>query len=122
MLDRIKNKSNRPSVQRDTSLTGKDTETQSAQNSTQDLKTQVEALPEVAPRRNIRLIEDIDLGLNQLCQQQGITVETFLEACYLMCDREPELMQSVIGEALSRLKDRKKAGKLRRIYSQLKNV
>lgn len=122
MLDRIKNKSQRPQVKRDTSLTGSEVTTQPLDDQNIDIKSQVDALPEVASRRNIRLLEDIDKSLNELCSKEGITIETFLEATFLACDRNPELLTSVLTEACQRLEERKKAGKLRRLYSQLQSM
>ncbi|NJR56044.1 MAG: hypothetical protein HC768_16625 [Acaryochloris sp. CRU_2_0] len=122
MLNRIKNKSQRPQVQRDTTLSGSDQPTQSLADQNVDIQSQVDVLPEVASRRNIRLLEGIDKSLNELCSREGITIETFLEASFLACDRNPELLASVLDEACQRLEERKKAGKLRRLYSQLQSM
>ena len=143
MLTRIKNRNQRPAVQRDTSLAAQDSaepssnhsqtseaaqkpetvqQVESAQSPAVELEEQLEQMPKVAPRRNIRLEESLDEALQDLCNQTGVTIETFLEACYLACDRDPDLKQTVLEEADSRLKQRKEAGKLRRLYSQLQKM
>jgi hypothetical protein len=145
MLTRIKNRNQRPAVQRDTSLAAQDAtespsdsasapsleSTQVSETSQQaestlspatELEEQLEQMPKVAPRRNIRLEESIDDALQDFCNEAGVTIETFLEACYLACDRDPALKQTVLTEANERLKQRKEAGKLRRLYSQLQKV
>ena len=143
MLTRIKNRNQRPAVQRDTSLAAQDS-TESSSNPSRlseadrepetaqqveppqspaaELEEQLEQMPKVAPRRNIRLEESLDNALQDLCNQTGITIETFLEACYLACDRNSELKQAVLEEADERLRQRKEAGKLRRLYSQLQKM
>ena len=143
MLTRIKNRNQRPAVQRDTSLAAQDsgesssTPSQSSEAGREpeavqqieptlspaaELEEQLEQMPKVAPRRNIRLEESLDDALQDLCNQTGVTIETFLEACYLACDRNPDLKQAVLTEANERLKQRKEAGKLRRLYSQLQKM
>lgn len=143
MLARIKNRNQRPVVQRDTSLSAQDSRESSATASQSsetvqesrteqaaeptlspaaELEEQLEQLPKVAPRRNIRLEESLDDALQDLCNETGVTIETFLEACYLACDRNPDLMQTILQEADERLKQRKQAGKLRRLYSQLQKM
>ncbi|MEM9005829.1 MAG: hypothetical protein AAGE59_20180 [Cyanobacteria bacterium P01_F01_bin.86] len=143
MLTRIKNRNQRPAVQRDTSLAAQDSaessstssqaseathepktikQVEPAQSPAAELEEKLEQMPKVAPRRNIRLEESLDGVLQDLCNQTGVTIETFLEACYLACDRDPNLKQAVIKEADERLKQRKEAGKLRRLYSQLQKM
>ena len=144
MLTRIKNRNQRPAVQRNTSLAAQDSTESSytpsqkseaaqepetvqqvvepTQSPAVELEEQLEQMPKVAPRRNIRLEESLDDALQDLCNQTGVTIETFLEACYLACDRNPELKQAVLEEADERLKRRKEAGKLRRLYSQLQKM
>ena len=143
MLTRIKNRNQRPAVQRDTSLAAQDstelfsTPSQSSESAQEpeivqqveptqspaaELEEQLGQMPKVAPRRNIRLEESLDDALQDLCNQKGVTIETFLEACYLACDRDPDLKQAILKEADERLKQRKEAGKLRRLYSQLQKM
>jgi hypothetical protein len=142
MLTRIKNRNQRPAVQRDTSLSAQDSrdsappsqssealhepevaqEVEPAPSPAAKLEEQLEQMPQVAARRNIRLEESLDDALQDLCNQTGVTIETFLEACYLACDRDPELKQAILQEAGERLGQRKEAGKLRRLYSQLKKM
>lgn len=134
MLSRIKNRRKRPSVQRDTSLAsqGKVEEPQtveppapkptSTQDQIADLQAQLDALPQVGDRRNVRLETSIDTRLPEFCNQNNVTIETFLEAVFLACSRDAELKAIVLEEARERLQQRKRAGQLRRLQSQLKKL
>ncbi|NJL02974.1 MAG: hypothetical protein HC838_01850 [Spirulinaceae cyanobacterium RM2_2_10] len=130
MLSRIRQRSQRPTVERDRSLTGQDHPPQDAPQSkptppaptATDLSAQVAALPQIAARRNIRLEVGLDEALLELCDHTGITIETFLEAAYLICDQYPEFQQALLTTAQQRLRRRKEAGKLRRLHSQLQKV
>ena len=133
MLSRIKNRSKRPSVQRDTSLAnqGKAEEPRaeptppepaSAQDQLADLQAQLDALPQVGDRRNVRLEASIDTRLPEFCNQNNVTIETFLEAAFLACNRDAQMRESVLAEAQERLQERKQAGQLRRLQSQLRKL
>jgi len=137
MLNRIKNRSQRPTVKRDTSLEPSESQQPSltlppshqtsesgltSKTEAEQLKQQLEACPKIAPRRNIRLEESLNQKIQQFCQQEQITMETFLEACFLACEQDNELKRIVIEEARRRVEERKKAGKLRRLFSQLEKL
>lgn len=141
MLARIKKRSQRPIVQRDTSLAAQerdklaptpplgDSNSKASQNPplskqqpASELQEKLDQMPTVAQRRNIRLEQSIDEAMQALCNQEDITIETFLEACYLICDRSPRFKKNVLKEATKRLQKRKEAGKLRRLHSQLKKM
>lgn len=87
-----------------------------------DLEAKIDALPKVAARRNIRLEESLDAAMQQFCMREGVTIDTFLEAALLACDRNATLKQRIVKEAKQRLQQRKEAGKLRRIHSQLLQI
>ncbi len=133
MLNRIKNRSQRPNVKRNSSLeysasneaSSSDqvsANEQQSQTEAEQLKKQLEACPKIAPRRNIRLEESINQRIQQFCQEEKVSIETFLEACFLACERDPELKQAIIQQARKRLEQRKEAGKIRRLYSQLQKL
>ncbi|HEY9763772.1 MAG TPA: hypothetical protein V6D07_14665 [Trichocoleus sp.] len=153
MLARIKARSQRPKVERDTSLSAQDTdqsapelqalEVQSAQpiappqdslgnplaansakeaSSSTSLDARLEQLIQVAPRRNIRLEESLDQEIERFVYEQNLTIETLLEACYLELKQNPDLQHRVLAEASKRLAERKEAGKLRRIHSQMQKL
>ena len=67
-----------------------------------------------AVRRTLRIDRDIDDELEQLCGKSKITRETFLEAAYLACTQNPDLMVAVLGEAGQRYRQRKQAGEQRK--------
>ena len=122
MLSRIKAKSQRPVVERDTSLISRSSETVDMENANlstlDDLQSQVDALPKVASRRNIRLEESLDREIEDFCNQERITIETLLEGLYLS-SKDDSTLKNAVRRARVRLKERKEAGKLRRIYTQL---
>jgi len=73
-----------------------------------------EKLPEVV-RRTIRLEKGVDQQLDQLCRDQQITKEVFLEAAYQLCETNPEWFAQVLAIAQERYAQRKKAGELRKL-------
>lgn len=126
MLDRIERRSQRPKVNRDTSLANGQLagakETQGPMSSTDaaaSIEAQLAELPEVTSRRSVRLEKRLFEELSAFCQQHGITMETFLEASYVVAFGDSNLQPQIITEAQRRMEDRKQAGKLRRILTQL---
>lgn len=73
-----------------------------------------EKLPEVV-RRTIRLEKGVDADLEQLCRNQKITREVFLEAAYQLCETNPEWFAKVLEIAQERYAQRKTAGELRKL-------
>ena len=151
MLARIKSRSQRPKVARDTSLASPGQDSQALESvemapspsaaaepahlqeppqsaaglpgvATPSLKDQLAQLIQVAPRRNIRLEETLDKEIERFVQDQDLTIETLLEACYLILQEDSELQARVVSQASERLAERKEAGKLRRIYSQMQKL
>lgn len=135
ILDRLKNRKRATVAERDNSLLSEDNSTESLRIPLQsevqssslitssDISSRLAALPLVADRRQIRLEVSIDQQLENLCKNQPkgkkMTVETFLEAAFLACKDNPELMSQVMDIAAQRLSKRKEAGKLRRALAQL---
>lgn len=127
MLDRIGRRSQRPRVTRDTSLvdsqpagTAGDAQTPMAStDAAASIEAQLEKLPEVTSRRSVRLEKSLFEELSTFCQQHGITMETFLEAGYVVASEDRNLQSQIIAEAQRRMEDRKQAGKLRRVLAQL---
>jgi hypothetical protein len=67
-----------------------------------------------AVRRTLRIDGSIDDELERLCGRLKITRETFLEAAYLACTQNPDLMTTVVVEAQKRYRQRKQAGEQRK--------
>lgn len=67
-----------------------------------------------AVRRTLRIDGSIDDELERLCGRLKITRETFLEAAYLACTQNPDLMTTVVAEAQKRYRQRKQAGEQRK--------
>jgi hypothetical protein len=135
ILDRLKNRKRATVAERDNSLLSEEDPGESLSSSLKpespstpiidasEMSTRLAALPLVADRRQIRLESYIDQELENLCKNQPkgkkMTVETFLEAAFLTCKDNPELMNQVMNIAARRLSKRKEAGKLRRVLAQL---
>lgn len=62
----------------------------------------------------LRVENSIDKGLKSLCTQESITKETFLEAAYLVCIEDKEIMQQVLEIAQARRQERRETGLQRR--------
>ena len=65
-------------------------------------------------RRTLRISRDLDEELESLCGKTKITRETFLEAAYLACQHDPNLMESVLVIARQRYLQRKQTGERRK--------
>lgn len=119
MVDRIKNRSRASVPERNMSLVEPATIEPNAVSASPP-NPDLEGLPEVASRRQIRLETNLDDEIETFCKEQKITVETYFEALHLACRNQPELLQHITQEAKERLKNRKKAGKIRRLQTQIK--
>ena len=86
----------------------------------EELKVQLAKFPPTRRHSAIVLDQDIDQELTRFCKDQGVTVEVFLEAAWLLTSAEPELMKTIMVEAKRRYKARKIAGQLRRLITMLK--
>lgn len=73
-------------------------------------------------RRTIRVEEEIDNKLESLCTSNKITRETFLEAAFVVCSHNEELLQEILNEAKSRYQQRKKAGEQRKFQTMAKRM
>jgi hypothetical protein len=65
-------------------------------------------------RRTLRISRDLDAELESLCSKAKITRETFLEAAYLACQHDSNLMESVLERARQRYLQRKQIGERRK--------
>ena len=80
------------------------------------------SFPEIAQRFPIRLESQIKDELNLLCDKEKVTIETLLEAFYVVCKDKDALMTKVLKEAKKRLKTRKEAGNIRSSITKLNNL
>ena len=62
----------------------------------------------------LRVEDSVDKALKSLCTAESITKETFLEAAYLVCSENEQMMQQVLEVAKVRRQERRNAGNLRR--------
>jgi hypothetical protein len=94
----------------------------------QDVINENESVPTLdsqereAVRRTLRIDRAIDEGLEQVCGKAKITRETFLEAAYLACADNPELMAAVIGEARQLYRQRKQVGEQRKFATMRRRL
>ncbi|MBD2534262.1 hypothetical protein H6G97_33970 [Nostoc flagelliforme FACHB-838] len=134
ILDEIRNRAVAPTVapredvlaqQQQGSSTRKVDVTSTADSSVSELtllEEQLANLPEIAPRLPVRLDLSIKQELDELCNQEKITVETLLEAFYVTCKEKDSVMKQVLKEAKKRLKSRKEAGNIRSSITRLANL
>lgn len=78
-------------------------------------------LPQII-RRTIRLEQDIDTNLDSFCNVNKITRDTFLEAAFLVCSENEELLQEVLNQARKRYQQRKQAGEQRKFQTLAKKI
>ncbi len=95
-------------------------DTTSTDATLEELHAQLAKFPPTRRHSAIVLDQDIDQKLTRFCKDQGVTVEVFLEAAWLLAEQKPELMKTIIVEAKHRYDARKQAGKLRRLITMLK--
>lgn len=68
----------------------------------------------------LRVDEAIDNGLKTLCSTERITKETFLEAAYLACQEDEQMMKQILEIAKARRQSRRAVGVLRRAKAMTK--
>lgn len=85
----------------------------------EELKAELAKIPPTRRHSAIVLEAEIDSNLTRFCKEQGLTVEVFLEAAWLIAATEPELMERIKAQAKRRYDSRKQAGKLRRLITML---
>jgi hypothetical protein len=68
----------------------------------------------------LRVDEAIDHGLKLLCSNERITKETFLEAAYLACQKDDQMLEQILEIAKARRQERKEAGVIRRAKAMTK--
>lgn len=78
-------------------------------------------LPQII-RRTIRLEQDIDTNLDSFCNVNKITRDTFLEAAFIVCSENEELLQEVLKQARKRYQQRKQVGEQRKFQTLAKKI
>jgi formate dehydrogenase maturation protein FdhE len=78
--------------------------------------------PEIAARIPVRLETPIKEELDELCNREKITIETLLEAFYVVCKDKESVMKQVTSAAKKRLKSRKEAGNIRSSLTKISNL
>jgi len=119
-IERLKNRSRATVPKRDASLMrGQNDEVTEFSHSIEtasfnsNISQEQDSESEVV-RRTIRLDSDIDIQLEQLCRQQKITREVFLEAAFLTCSENKQIMDELLELAKNRYRDRKQLGEHRK--------
>ena len=138
LLDEIRNRNNQPVVPPRQDVFQKNTESIEVEveevqktgtplepsefSQVKQLEDLLASFPEIAPRFPIRLESQIKDELNLLCDRQKVTIETLLEAFYVIYKDKDSTMEKVLKEAKKRLKSRKEAGNIRSSITKLNNL
>ena len=85
----------------------------------EQLKKQLAKFPQTRRRSGIVLEEELDSDLTSYCKKNGITVETFLEAAWLIVSAREAILNPITREAKKRYNQRKEAGQIRRLITAL---
>lgn len=85
------------------------------------LKSELEQYPLTKRHSAIVLEKDLDSQLTQFCKDQGITIETFLEAAWTEASTDNILREKITIEAKRRYDGRKRVGQLKRLITMLSN-
>lgn len=93
----------------------------SKSDSITELKAELEKYPQTKRHSAIVLEKDLSQQLTQFCKEQGITVETFLEAAWTIVNSSDALVEEITTEAKRRYDQRKRVGKLKRLITMLSN-
>lgn len=135
LLDKIREEAKTPSVsveQRQDNLieniaNENQTRINQSAKGTEDLDTSLAAelasFPPIAKKKvGVRLEEEVLDALEVSCKEYKITIETFLEAAFLVCSQDTSVMNQTIDEAQTRLARRKRAGTIRSILTKSQNL
>lgn len=88
-----------------------------------NLSTELASFPPIADKKvGVRLEEDVLAELEVICKKHKITIETFLEAAFNVCQQDSSAMNAAIGDAQTRLARRKRAGTIRSILTKSQNL
>lgn len=141
VLNQLRNKRNRPTVEpRQDALVPK-VQPQTEQNSPQETITdqatdnltatpadtiaqliaELEKYPETRRHSAIVLEKDLDQELTRFCKDRGITVEVFLEAAWTFASADNALKEKITTEAKHRYDQRKRVGQIKRLITMLNN-
>jgi hypothetical protein len=86
------------------------------------LQAELEKYPEIIRHSAIRLEKELDSRLTRFCKENGCTIETFLEAAFEAAEADATLRGQILSHARNRYLNRKKAGKLRQLITQLEKA
>lgn len=88
-------------------------------NTLEELKAELAQVPPTNRHSAIVLEQELDQALTRYCKENRVTVEVFLEAAWIYASANPTAMAEILAEAKRRYRDRKRAGKLRRMLTML---
>lgn len=89
-------------------------ETNAEPQELQRLQAEIDNLPQVGKRLTVHLEQGIRADLLRVCESQEITPETFIEAAIALLQSKPQLKEVVVADAKVRLRERKRAGLVKR--------
>ena len=88
-------------------------------NALDELKAELAKVPQTNRHSAIVLEQELDQALTRYCKENRVTIEVFLEAAWIYASANPPAMAEILAEAKGRYRDRKRAGKLRRMLTML---
>lgn len=96
-----------------------ETTERSPKDTLETLKEELAKIPATNRHSAIVLEKELDQTLTHYCRDNRITLEVFLEASWVYASNNPKAMAKILKEAKRRYRDRKQAGKLRRLITML---
>lgn len=99
-----------------------DTNSERSMDQVEALRLELEKYPEIVRHSAIRLEKELDQRLTRFCKDNKCTIETFLEAAFEAVEADPDLGMKILRNAKNQYSNRKKAGKLRQLITQLEKV
>lgn len=103
----------------ETRVEDSDEQSLSSPSTLEDLQQKLAQYPKTKRRSAIVIEEDIENQITQYCRSHKITIETFLEAAWVISQSNQTTLKKMTKEAQSRYNSRKEAGKLRRLITML---
>jgi len=86
------------------------------------LQAELEKLPSMGKRLAVHLEENVRGELVRLCERNDITPETFMEAAFASIQDKPALVEEIVADAKVRLRERKRAGFVRRTLTMVQKL
>ncbi len=87
-----------------------------------EFQAELDKLPSMGKRLAVHLEENLRGELVRLCERNDITPETFIEAAFAAIQHKPALVEEIVADAKVRLRERKRAGFVRRTLAMVQKL